>query len=410
MLASAPIRTEDVAKRSARALDNGIGHAPFLASVSGCCLRPVTVTQFAYALRRLNHDIGHIDPRYCQPSHTPLSLQTSYWGISRLPVSQPTCNCALAVKLFFVIHSAARQLLTRPPFSLLGCLNKLRGRIQVNLIGQRLMGAPRERLPSKVWLPTPSTSNGTFSLHRRTTYSNRAYRPSIPATIQNAVFVCILDMLGGVAKNNLEREHPGRKRNRSRQPVQADRPGRARVDHDVVPMDPHEVMDSSHGVDIPTSPPFPPILSSLTVGINEVTKRLERLAISHRSQVQAEPDQDNLSSDTTSASPSCVVIACRGDIDPPILMGHVPNLVATCNSARRAYNTHSPQSGGTWLVPMPKGTEETLSVAMGLRRVSMLLVEVCLPRSSRTWLSSRSHRVPRPNIPLWCHCSSRSRC
>ncbi len=155
------------------------------------------------------------------------------------------------------------------------------------------------------------------------------------------------------------------------------------MDHDgTAPMTPPETIGGSNNVaidvDVLAPNPFPLVLSSLAVGINEVTKRLESLAASHRSQVETRLDLNTI---PTSPSPSRLVIACRADVDPPILLGHIPNLVATCNSARKVYGTDSPQSGGTWLVPMPKGTEEALSAAMGLRRVSILLVEVRLPWS-----------------------------
>ncbi|KAM5530745.1 hypothetical protein V8D89_015605 [Ganoderma adspersum] len=223
-------------------------------------------------------------------------------------------------------------------------------------------------------------------------------------------------MLGGVADHNLEREHSSRKRNRSGRPTQTEGSKRAKTDQGSVLRNPSETIGSLDGgtldADVLATTPIPPVLLSLTVGINEVTKRLERLAASHRSHVETRSDQGDLLSNATptTPSPSRLVIACRADVDPPILLGHIPNLVATCNSARRVYGTDSPQPGGTWLVPMPKGAEETLSRAMGLRRVSILLVEVCLSHSSTPWPSSRSHRAPRRNIPPWCHFSRRSPC
>ncbi|KAI1789751.1 hypothetical protein LXA43DRAFT_1019482 [Ganoderma leucocontextum] len=242
--------------------------------------------------------------------------------------------------------------------------------------------------------------------------------PSVPVNVQNAVFACVVDILGGVAEHNLEHEHSSRKRRRSRRFPHADRSKRAKVDHGAVPTNPAEAIGGSHDIAIDVDAlavtPSPPVLSSLTVGINEVTKRLEVLAASHRSQVETRPDQEDssLNATPTSSPPSRLVIACRADIDPPILMGHIPNLVATCNSARRVYGTDSPQSGGTWLVPMPKGTEETLSAAMGLRRVSILLVESSAPKYSALapllqkipllsapWLSSAATRTPARLVP-----------
>ena len=264
------------------------------------------------------------------------------------------------------------------------CPNTLLEHIPASPIGQKHPVTQREKLYTKAWLATPSTSSGTFDLPLRTSHFNDSYRPSVPANLQNAIFACIMDMLGGVADHYFEREHSSRKRNRSGQPPQTEGSKRAKTDQGSVPTNPSETICSSNGgvldADVLATAPIPPVLLSLTVGINEVTKRLERLAASHRSHVETRPDQGDLLPNATPTTPlpSRLVIACRADVDPPILLAHIPNLVAMCNSARRVYGTESPQRGGTWLVPMPKGAEETLSRAMNLRRVSILLVEVCL--------------------------------
>ncbi|PIL31700.1 hypothetical protein GSI_06403 [Ganoderma sinense ZZ0214-1] len=216
-------------------------------------------------------------------------------------------------------------------------------------------------------------------------------------------------MLDGVAEHNLEREHSSRERKRSGRPPQTGNSKSTKADQDLA-----EAVGGPNGaaldIDVATTTPIPPVLLSLTVGINEVTKRLERLAASHRSQVVTTPDP--LDATPPVPLPSRLVIACRADIDPPILFGHIPNLVATCNSARRVHGMDSSQSGGTWLIPMPKGAEETLSGAMGLRRVSILLVEKAwwapsIPSAQYTPFPSSLVQLPHSALPILADCVRR---
>ncbi len=121
----------------------------------------------------------------------------------------------------------------------------------------------------------------------------------------------------------------------------------------------------------PQSVDVPDILQHVTFGINEVTKKLEALANTLRQtrlKVSSETDVDF---DSAQKPRSQLVLVCTGDINPPILVGHLPGLVAACNSVRL-----KPEGGSTWLVPLPAGAEQTLSIAAGLRRVSVLLLDV----------------------------------
>ena len=72
------------------------------------------------------------------------------------------------------------------------------------------------------------------------------------------------------------------------------------------------------------------------------------------------------------------MVACLGDINPPALVSHLPQLVASCNVSCLS----TPSSDGrrqVWLVPFAKGAEESLAEALGLRRASVLVLKVCYP-------------------------------
>ncbi|KAI0332018.1 hypothetical protein GY45DRAFT_1274981 [Cubamyces sp. BRFM 1775] len=211
----------------------------------------------------------------------------------------------------------------------------------------------------------------------------RVQWPTVPLNVQNAVLACVVDMLAGVAEFNIAREN-GHRRKRSRPHSSAGGRGHKRQKGSSVPDLRTTVEDTSalnaasiHDTTLPGSSgesvPAPPIMSSLTVGINEVTKSLEQLASSYRRTISPDTKQGAESAGRSDANTprSRIVLACRADVDPPALMAHVPSLIAACNSCPAASTTQQ----RTWLVPLPKGAEYTLAEALGLRRASILLVE-----------------------------------
>ena len=121
----------------------------------------------------------------------------------------------------------------------------------------------------------------------------------------------------------------------------------------------------------PTLVDAPDILRHITFGINEVTKKLEALAHRlHRNRLKI-TSEPLCACDSAQIPTSQIVLACTGDVNPPILVQHIPNLVAACNSARTKTDVTS-----TWLVPLPAGSEHILSTAAGLRRVCVLMLDV----------------------------------
>ena len=112
----------------------------------------------------------------------------------------------------------------------------------------------------------------------------------------------------------------------------------------------------------------PAMLSHVTVGVNEVTKSLETLVQTFREHLPKEPS-DSISSPDVCAR---LVFVCKGDVDPPALISHFPNLVAACNSTRH----NIAHAAITWLIPLAKGSESTLAAALGRRRASVVAVKV----------------------------------
>lgn len=110
----------------------------------------------------------------------------------------------------------------------------------------------------------------------------------------------------------------------------------------------------------------PPIISHITVGINGVTKALEK-EIQSRSSTVIIP---NTAVDKTQSLASFVFI-CYADLDTPAFVAHLPQLVALCNSARSEHQKIK-------VVQLPVGAQVSLANALGyLRRVSVIALDVC---------------------------------
>ncbi|KAI0721391.1 hypothetical protein C8T65DRAFT_715597 [Cerioporus squamosus] len=230
----------------------------------------------------------------------------------------------------------------------------------------------------------------------------RVQWPYVAMNIQNSILAGVVGMLGGVAQHNFNREHASRKRRRARGPrddrlTKKPKSGEAAAQESTtVPTDAAGTAAMEVDATNPDSATVPSILQHMSVGINEVTKRLEALARSHRQTIVPTTDRP-AASEPPKATSSRLVIACRADVDPPILIGHLPHLVAACNSVSKHCASKAGASDGTWLVPMPKGAENTLAEAMGLRRVSVMLIEESAPQFST--LASLLQDVAQPAAP-----------
>jgi ribonuclease P/MRP protein subunit POP3 len=118
----------------------------------------------------------------------------------------------------------------------------------------------------------------------------------------------------------------------------------------------------SEGNNIGNEPPL--LLRHVLYGINAVTKRLETQAQNARSPTIATLPE-------TSAQPPKplkYIFVCRADVDPALLIAHLPHLVAAYNSTRPSQYIK--------LIPLPLGAELVLAQTLGVRRVTVLGVDV----------------------------------
>jgi len=114
----------------------------------------------------------------------------------------------------------------------------------------------------------------------------------------------------------------------------------------------------------------PPILNSLTYGINAVTKRLEiQIENSRAKSVFKSGSEVKATEEVT--NPIRFLFVCRADIDPPILIDHFPHLVGICNTLRQDFHP-------IMLATLPKGAEMTLARVVGIRKLAVLAIGVHL--------------------------------
>ncbi|KAH0591048.1 hypothetical protein H2248_001158 [Termitomyces sp. 'cryptogamus'] len=213
--------------------------------------------------------------------------------------------------------------------------------------------------------------------------------PIVANNVQKAVLDTTVDLLSGIGdyrtshnrKRTLAQQEESRKR-RKQFEANADR-------LTVVSSETINVDNALPNTNLTTTLERPSVSKHLIVGINEVTKRLEQ-------KVYAERVTRVTLHSCTDKSPSCslaVILVCRSDINPPILVDHLPHLVAALNSLRPEQPVR--------LVPLQPGAETLLSQALGLRRAAVLgfdsdcpnlqpILKLLrnLPTLSATWLAS----------------------
>ncbi|OCH94751.1 hypothetical protein OBBRIDRAFT_722113 [Obba rivulosa] len=211
----------------------------------------------------------------------------------------------------------------------------------------------------------------------------RVQWPPVPVNVQNAVLARILEMLEGVSRYFLDRREQSRKRKREKQGSKALNSKRRKVVSTSPAIEQTDSADVESNTVLETLPPD--ILKHLTIGINDVTKLLEKCAMTPR---EGTTEVATSVSEPSSTSVARVVLVCRADVDPPILISHLPHLVAACNSRPRTEG-----NGDVLLIPLPKGAEYSLASAIGLRRVSVLVIDAAAPNFSL--LLSLLDNVPR---------------
>ncbi|KAF9267407.1 hypothetical protein L218DRAFT_855842 [Marasmius fiardii PR-910] len=174
----------------------------------------------------------------------------------------------------------------------------------------------------------------------------RVHWPSVPINLQNLVLAQTSTLLDGIAEYQ-----------RSKNLIRKRKRGEG---------------EETNGSGIDQT--APPTLSHLTVGINTVTKRLEGQLGRRRKTVKITSESDSSTVSTNTEPRIRVVLVCRADVNPAILIDHIPHLVAAFNSSLSSLEEEKP----ILLIPLPSGAENTLAELLGLRRVAVLALDVCL--------------------------------
>ncbi|KAG8219531.1 hypothetical protein J3R82DRAFT_481 [Butyriboletus roseoflavus] len=151
-------------------------------------------------------------------------------------------------------------------------------------------------------------------------------------------------------------------------------------------------------------------LPHFVIGINTVTRALESQLRNTRKHVVVDSAQDSASRNgdqrpSSAPSPIVVVFVCCADVDPSALVDHIPHLVAGCNSLRNATQP-------TKLVPLPKGSEPTISQILGVRRAAVVAfrhgsplsesfrdILESIPTISAPWLCPSGTQLPLQLVP-----------
>ncbi|KAG6337078.1 hypothetical protein ID866_2031 [Astraeus odoratus] len=194
-------------------------------------------------------------------------------------------------------------------------------------------------------------------------------RPSVPTNLQN---LCLARLLAHCETVPPRKRSP-RTKNRN---LHSGGPPAAADSHENQPTDVHSSgPQEASGPESMSKRPDGLDADNLVVGINQVSRVLEcQIRSSRRLAVVQTSGQDgDYQESCPSLSPLAVIFACTADIDPPVLLSHIPHLVASCNSS---FLTTKQGQAKIKLVPLPKGSESVVARALGLRRVAVIGVYV----------------------------------
>ncbi|KAJ6503368.1 hypothetical protein C8R47DRAFT_1210628 [Mycena vitilis] len=193
---------------------------------------------------------------------------------------------------------------------------------------------------------------------------NPLFRPSVPMNLQNTALACTISLLGGVSEYQSVRGQENRKRKQLYKDSAHNK--KRKTDADASPGNTDIVLPDAPDAREETSSHIrPPVLSHLVVGINEVTKRLDAQIRALRKTVSLNPNP--VPELPPPPPPIKIIVVCRADVDPQVLIAHLPHEVA-------AFNSCNP-SECIKIIPLPKGAEAELAKAMGLRRVAVIAFE-----------------------------------
>ncbi|KZP25321.1 hypothetical protein FIBSPDRAFT_734065 [Athelia psychrophila] len=207
--------------------------------------------------------------------------------------------------------------------------------------------------------------------------------PSVPMNVQNQFLAMAITLVEGMATYRA-----GRKRKRPRGEGEGEhskkkRKGATEIEGTVGPQPGNDrstiAWEKDVAMDLQAVEP-PPVLEHLTTGINAVTRALEAQLAAARTPVtitnapapapkDLQPPNDSTPTPQQTSPPPKMklIFICRADIDPPLLVAHIPPLVA-------AHNAIAGAEYAIKLIPLPRGAEASLADALGLRRVAVLAV------------------------------------
>ncbi|KAF4573207.1 hypothetical protein EYR40_003710 [Pleurotus pulmonarius] len=196
--------------------------------------------------------------------------------------------------------------------------------------------------------------------------------PYVPLNLQNTILARLLSVLEGVSEYNSAKDKAHRHGKRARRDSNASRIRKKIKAHDQTAVQTDAISDmvvDSASTDAVAVPPKPPILDHIVVGINEITRRLETQIRDLRTAVKVSSKEIQSLSD--SRREIKLIFVCRDDIDPQLLISHIPHLIGTYNSARPSEPIKT--------VALPKDSEGTLANVMGLRRAAILAFDAECP-------------------------------
>ncbi|KAI0031423.1 hypothetical protein K488DRAFT_52124 [Vararia minispora EC-137] len=230
--------------------------------------------------------------------------------------------------------------------------------------------------------------------------------PSTPENVQKELLSHVEQLLVGIANFSARREEAYRQKRKSSRvhsiakrrkiavPTRLGETSTSRFNDNV-----HQEISSvdavASGEPILThfSPPI--ALRHLTIGINEVTRRLETYVRSlYRAScvISSTPAQPTSPSPSASQyrAPVCLVLVCRNDISPPALVAHLPQLVASCNPRVGRLAGEQKQTAEIKLTSLPRGAELIFARALGLKRVAALAIDADMPGLDglQSWIDS----------------------
>jgi hypothetical protein len=234
-----------------------------------------------------------------------------------------------------------------------------------------------EKMSLKASLKIHSESNGCFDLLQLTTRLTSQARPSIPSNTQNLFLATLLTTVESAVTGGSRKSF------------------KASARKALLPRS--EIADSVEGTnaspDSIISCQLTPSSGHMTIGINEVTRRLELQlkSVRHSVTLTTTPPASPILPDIP---PIAAVFVCRADVNPPILLDHIPHLVAGCNSIPPGSNTQGARQP-LKLIVLPKGSESALAQALGLRRAAVIAVHVSISDVSILTSDALDRMMPR---------------